>query len=353
MAACAGCSADLTGGELYCPYCGTAVKGAAAAAPEATGDLRAKSGDGGELGFGRDVRTFSCNTCGATVSWDPAKLASTCTYCGSHAVIEAPEGDESRPARVVPFALDSSAAEQRFRSWLGKGWFRPRDLQTSSLVGEMRGVYLPFWAFDADAESDWTASAGYNYQEPETYTATENGRPVTRTRTVTKTRWQPARGAHRERYDDWMIAATKGVDAPLLAKVFPYRTNEARPYDAAYLAGFGAERPAMRAGDVRQNAANALYQKEIEACGKMVPGDTHRDLAVSTRFSNWAYDLVLLPLWISSYRYKDQPYRFLINGQTGEVQGHAPISKARVALAVAIALGAAASVAIVLGVLKG
>ena len=50
------------------------------------------------------------------------------------------------------------------------------------------------------------------------------------------------------------------------------------------------------------------------------------------------YKHVLFPVWIASYRYKDKIYHFLVNGQTGEVQGEAPISWIKVALVVIFVL---------------
>lgn len=359
MAECAACTAPLPEGAQFCQYCGAAAPSSDPPyAVPVEGDLAAKLPAGGGApagaGFGREVRTMSCESCGATVSWDPAQMSATCAYCGSNAVVEQPASDEHRPSRVVAFSLDRNGAMKRFNDWLGKGWFRPRDLQTRSLIKEMRGVYLPFWAFDADADSTWTASAGYHYTVQEPYTTRDaQGRTVSGTRSVTKTRWEPAAGSHRDRYDDWMIPATKGLALNLLNKIFPFRTEEAKAYDPLYLAGFGAERPAVRADEVRQNAANALYEKERAACAAMVPGDVQRDLNVNTHFSNWAYDLVLLPLWVSSYRYQDRVFRFLINGQTGEVQGEAPISKLRVAIAIVAAILGLGVAATIFGVMQG
>ena len=46
----------------------------------------------------------------------------------------------------------------------------------------------------------------------------------------------------------------------------------------------------------------------------------------------------LLPVWIASYRYNNKVYNFMVNGETGRVQGEAPISWWKVALAVLITL---------------
>ena len=38
---------------------------------------------------------------------------------------------------------------------------------------------------------------------------------------------------------------------------------------------------------------------------------------------------MLLPIWIMVYQYRNQPYRVLVNGQTGEVYGAAPFCYAK------------------------
>ena len=68
-----------------------------------------------------------------------------------------------------------------------------------------------------------------------------------------------------------------------------------------------------------------------------MPGDTQRNLHVINRFSDERFKHVLLPVWISVYRYRDKPYRFLVNGQTGEVTGLAPWSVWKITLALLLA----------------
>jgi hypothetical protein len=43
---------------------------------------------------------------------------------------------------------------------------------------------------------------------------------------------------------------------------------------------------------------------------------------------------LLLPMWIASYRYHEEVYRFLVNARTGEVQGERPWSWAKITLLV-------------------
>jgi hypothetical protein len=46
---------------------------------------------------------------------------------------------------------------------------------------------------------------------------------------------------------------------------------------------------------------------------------------------------MLLPVWIVAYRYRDEVFRFLVNGQTGRSIGKAPLSWQKIAAAIGIA----------------
>jgi hypothetical protein len=54
-----------------------------------------------------------------------------------------------------------------------------------------------------------------------------------------------------------------------------------------------------------------------------VPGNC-RNLRLNVRLEGITSEPVLLPVWIMAYRYRDQLFRVLINGQTGKLSGEAP-----------------------------
>jgi len=68
------------------------------------------------------------------------------------------------------------------------------------------------------------------------------------------------------------------------------------------------------------------------ACSREVPGDTQRNLQVQTVFDAVAYKNALLPIWVAAYDYHGTPYRFLVNGVTGQCTGTAPWSWIKVTL---------------------
>jgi hypothetical protein len=241
---------------------------------------------------------------------------------------------------VLPFEIDQASAVVKFRTWLGRGWFRPNEVKRIARNAEARlqGVYLPFWTFDAQTFSRWQAQAGYHYYVTERYTVTVDGRRQQRTRQVQKTRWEPAAGRHDEFFDDVLVYATRSVPEDILQRIYPYDTAKLVPYRPQYLAGWRAEEYQIGLEEGWKIGEGIIQGRVRNACAAEVPGDTHRNLRVQTRFQDITFKHTLLPVWIASYRYNQKVYNFMVNGETGRVQGQAPISWWKVALAVLITL---------------
>ena len=294
-----------------------------------------------EEGWGTKTRNFKCNSCNATITVEPNAAATTCPFCGSSHVL-AQEGSSRvlKPESVLPFEVDQQTAVSKFRTWLGRGWFRPNEVKRIARNAEARlqGVYLPFWTFDAQTYSRWQAEAGYHYFVTERYTVTANGRRENRTRQVQKTRWEPAAGSHNEFFDDVLVYATRSVAEKILERVYPYDTTKLVAYRPQYLAGWRAEEYQIDLEQGWKMGQEIIHGRLHQACAREVPGDTHRNLRVQTRFQDITFKHTLLPVWIASYRYNQKVYNFLVNGETGRVQGEAPISWWKVALTVLITL---------------
>ncbi len=278
-------------------------------------------------GLGTPVTTISCKDCGATVNVGQGERTTTCAFCGSHQVLQAHTNDQAiRPESLVPFKITKEAANKLFGQWLGGLWFRPNNLTRMAKVQEMGGVYVPYWTFDAHVQSNWNAERGWYYYETETYTSYENGESVTRTRQVQRTRWESAWGSRHDFFDDTLVCAGKGLPAELVETFASFNTRELIPYQPHFLAGWRAEAYAidlMPAWGMGQQKMAAVQEGR---CAGDIGGDTHRSLNVSNSFSGVTFKHVLLPIWIAAYRYNDKVYRFLVNGQTGEVVGKAPYS---------------------------
>jgi hypothetical protein len=302
-------------------------------------------------GYGVTLQTFTCKQCGATVQAPPTDRRDiTCPFCASSYVAEAsaPAENVIKPEALIPFKVDKKQSQSTFQSWLGTGWFRPNDLKNLGRLDRVSGLYLPFFTFDAHAESDWTAMAGYYYYVTENVEVTgSDGKTRWEQRQVQKVRWEPASGDRADDYDDVLVPGVQHERLNLILKVYPYDTQNLTPYSPMYLSGFGILNADMPLKMVYQIAKQNMEADQVERCSGDVPGDTQRDLRVRTSLSDQTFKHLLCPLWIGSFRYKGKVFPFVINGQTGKVYGEKPWSWVKIFFASLFA-GAVLTILIVL-----
>lgn len=336
---CANCRApiefDPGSGALKCAYCGH-VEPIRSEGRIVEYDL-SEARDPRHRTRGISVRHVRCGHCNAQLALAPGVKAARCPFCDSAQVTESTE-ETVVPESLVPLAIPQQRAEEIFTKWVHGLWFRPSDLRKKARLHEMKGVYLPFWTYDAAAYSSWVAESGYYYYETETYTTQENGQTVTKTRQVQKVRWVPSSGSRHDSYDDWLVFASRGLPRRLVEQVYPFRTESLVPYAHEYLAGWMAEEAAFGADEGWTVAREGLDSEQESRCARDVPGDTHRGLQVSTRYSDVAFKHALLPLFVCAYTYQSKTFRFLVNGQTGKASGEAPWSWIKITIAVVFAL---------------
>ncbi len=279
-------------------------------------------------GYGLETITISCQGCGSIVSLDKHLTASACSFCHSSQVLELKDHRQViRPESVLPFSVAEEEIQELFGRWVRSLWLRPNALKRLARVSLVQGVYIPYWVFDAKVHSDWRAMAGYHYYVTETYTDRDSsGRSVMKTRQVQKTRWVPASGSRDDIYDEVLICASHGLSEDLVAQLQTFDTSKLKAYEPAYLMGWRAEEYQINLNDAWRKAVERMEQEQTRRCSGDVPGDTQMALQVHNEFSDERFKHVLLPIWISAYRFRDKTYQFLVNGQTGEVQGKAPWS---------------------------
>ncbi len=327
-------SYDAASGQLKCKFCGAlrAVPAGAGAVVEhdfAAGLAAAPRG----LDAPSTLRAAKCQECGANVVFPDGQTAARCTFCGSPKVLEQSENAQAiRPESLLPFGIDKKRANESFAKWLAGLWFRPSNLKRLAKVQDLAGVYVPFWTYDAHVDSSWTAEAGYYYYVDEEFTAQENGQTVTKTRQVRHTRWESAWGRRADDFDDVLVCASQGLPRELADHFKTFDTQKLVPYSAGFLAGWRAEEYAIDLQGGFSLAQQKMAAAQEQRCAHDVPGDTHRNLSIDNSYSAVTFKHVLLPLWIAAYRYQKKVYRFLVNGQTGEVVGKAPWSILKITL---------------------
>lgn len=348
---CRGCAGKLVfapgTNSLKCPYCGTLNEIAASGEKIEELDFERFLKEFQDQAVVQEVANIRCEACGAQTTFDPGVVSGECPFCGTPQVVKQASLNRTfRPRSVLPFIVDLDTAYGGFRRWLKKLWFAPNKLKDSARQDSFTGLYIPYWTYDANTATDYRGQRGDDYQERQNYTAVENGRTVTRTRTVTKTRWTRKSGHVDCTFNDVLVAASRSLPERHLKNLEPWNLEKLVPFDESYLSGFRTESYQI---DLREGftLAKQVMDMGIEkAVRRDIGGDRQIIEMLRTIYRNITFKHILLPIWISAYRFNNKTYRFLINGCTGEVQGERPWSWVKITLFVLAIIAVIATIAL-------
>ena len=261
-----------------------------------------------------------CRECGGSVVYDVAVTGAACLFCGAVALSAVPAGEPVPvPHAALPLAVAVDAANQQYRQWAQASWFYPRALR--DLRVELTPMYLPAWRFSSKVETHW---AGLR-------------------RAATRSGKEPVGG--EERVDLYhMVPASAGLTQNELSRLLPFDESKEMawnpaaqnlPWEPPALSEQGARIPAHQA--MADHHGQAIARRRSLTVCKVSPVVRDRDVK-----------LFMLPIYIGAFRFRDRPWRFVVNAQSGEVVGKAPIDRIKVALL--ILGGLAVIAAIVLAV---
>lgn len=343
---CEKCGSDLRfapdKGQLECTHCGhlqDLSKPDARAKGKAFQELSLKQGLENDLPDSaiEQVRATSCPSCGAVVEFSGANHAANCPYCATPVVVDTGARRSIKPQALLPFALTETHARDALSKWLGSLWFAPNGLLEYTRKGRaMAGIYAPFWTFDAATSTRYTGARGEHYYETRTVTVNVNGKSQRRTEQVQRTRWYPASGAVSRDFSDVITLASSSLPQRLGNELTPWDLSSAQAYNPDYLAGFQAEGYTISLADGWTDAQSIMARVIEMDIRRDIGGDVQRIDSVQTRYADETFKHVLLPVWTAAYKYRGKSYRFLVNGQTGEVQGERPYSAWKIGFAVLV-----------------
>jgi predicted RNA-binding Zn-ribbon protein involved in translation (DUF1610 family) len=322
--------------HLKCPYCGTENEIESSVEVIEEIDYNSFISSSVMQAEKQQIAVVKCTSCGAESSLKPNVTSDDCPFCGTALVVSSGSlCTVLKPKSLLPFKVDQKSGFKLFKDWLNAIWFAPNDLKRFAQNHEkLNGMYIPYWTFDCDTYSKYTGERGDNYTTSETYTTVENGKQVTRTRQVVKVRWRSASGSVRNKFDDVLVIASHSLPNNYTRELEPWDTKNLVPFNEKYLSGFRTEsyQVDVRAGF--EEAKQIMDSTIRTTICRDIGGDHQRIHSVNTTYNHITFKHVLLPIWLSAYRYKDKVYRFMVNGRTGEVQGERPYSWIKIALAI-------------------
>lgn len=274
--------------------------------------------------------SYTCESCGAEIVADQNMAASSCPFCGNPVIIPKKLSGMLRPDLVIPFQLDAKEAKARLRSHLKGKILLPPLFRSENRLQEIRGLYVPFWLYDGDAQAEircratrvrcWN-SGDYSYTETRYYLVSRGGKI----------------GFERVPAD-----ASKKMDDALMQSIEPFDYSAAVDFQTAYLSGYLADKYDMSSADCAPYANERMRQSTVKSFMSTISGyatclPEHTDI----RLEQGRITYALLPVWILSTKYRGKFYTFAMNGQTGKFVGNLPVDKGRAAVAAVISFAAA------------
>ncbi len=281
-------------------------------------------------------QVLHCNQCAAEFTIPPTEESARCPFCGSNVVVPTQPETRIPPNGVLPFQIDAKAARSKYQQWVTSRFWAPNDLKKLAMAHHgLGGIYIPYWTYDSQTTTHYTGQRGEHYYETETYTDSDGN---TQTREVQKTAWYPASGVVDVPFDDILVLGSTKLPTMYAQAMSSWNLAETKGYDPAFLSGFQAMRYDLDLATC-WGTAQEMMQPEIDSAIRSdIGGDEQIINSKSTDYFDVTFKQLLLPIWSGAYRYRNRSWRFLVNGQTGEVRGEAPVSFWKVFFAVLLGL---------------
>ena len=310
--------------KMKCPFCDTEFEMEALETYESelnsdqADDMHWETAAGGEWqeGEAEGLRSFVCKSCGGEIVGDENTAATSCPFCGNPVVMTGQFSGTLKPDYIIPFKLDKKAAKEALQKHYGGKRLLPKIFKDQNRIDEIKGVYVPFWLFDADAEANinykatrvrtWSDS-NYNYTETSFFAVSRGG--------VVGFERVPVDGSSKMPND-------------LMESIEPFRFSDAVDFKTAYLAGYLADKYDVDAEQSINRANERIKRSTEEAFASTVQGYTSVVPETSSvRLHGGKAKYALYPVWLLNTTWNGEKYTFAMNGQTGKLVGDLPVDK--------------------------
>lgn len=285
---------------------------------EPADDMQWESTAGNEWESGETdgLRTYVCKSCGGEIVGDETTGATSCPFCGNPVVMMGQFSGALKPDYVIPFKLDKKAAKEALKKHYQGKRLLPKVFKDANHIDEIKGIYVPFWLFDADANADirykatrtshWSDS-DYNYTKTDYYSIWRSG----------------SLG-----FSGVPVDGSSKIENDLMESIEPFDFSQAVDFQTAYLAGYladkydvDAEQSIVRANERIKTSTEQAFQSTVQGYVTVIPEYS------GVRLFNTNAKYALYPVWILNTSWNGKKYTFAMNGQTGKLVGDLPLDK--------------------------
>ena len=319
---------DSAAGKMKCPYCDTEFELETLKSydeslkNDKSDDMNWISDDEKDRfdGDGDGMCVYVCQSCGGEIIAEETTAAASCPFCGNPTIFKSQLSGELKPDYIIPFKLDKKAAKEALKKHLTGKKLLPKLFKSENHIDEIKGVYVPFWLFDTDADAEaryhatrtrFWSDKDYDYTETSHYSVLRSGSMS---------------------FDHIPVDGSKKMPDDLMESLEPFDFSEAVDFSMAYLSGYLADKYDVssdecneRANERVKRSSDLVLQSTVQGYDSVVPEN------VSVQFSAGRKHYALYPVWILNTTWNGNKYTFAMNGQTGKLIGDLPVDPKRVA----------------------
>lgn len=317
---------DSTLQKMKCPYCDAefemealqAYQNDLNATPQENMTWDTSAGSEWTEGETEGLRVYTCNTCGGEIVADETTGASECPFCGNPVIMTGQFAGALKPDLVIPFKVDKKAAIAALQNHYKGKLLLPKVFKDENHIKEVKGLYVPVWLFDTDAD------AYVNYKATRTRTWSDSQYRYTETSHFAVTR------AGGIGFENVPVDGSSKMDDTLMESIEPFNIVDAVDFQTAYLSGFLADKYDVDAEASIARANERIKSSTEDAFASTVQGYTSVVPVSSTiNLLNGRARYALYPVWILNTQWNGQKFTFGINGQTGKIAGDLPMDKGK------------------------
>ncbi len=281
-------------------------------------DMNWEKPTGGEWHAGEteNLSVYICNSCGGEIVCDNTTAATHCPFCNNPVVMLGQFQDELRPDYVIPFKLSKDDAKDALNRHLKGKILLPKVFKDQNHINEIKGIYVPFWLFDAKADAHirykatkvrtWSDSR-YDYTDTSFYSIIRGGNIA---------------------FQNVPVDGSSKIEDALMESIEPFYFDDAVDFQTAYLSGFFADKYDIAANQRIARANERISQSTVDEFKSTVKGySTVTPESSSIQLSNNKAKYALYPVWLLTTTWNDKKYTFAMNGQTGKFVGDLPMDK--------------------------
>ena len=322
---CPGCGAkvefDSRSQKMKCPYCDTTMDVEAlknfdddlGQAPE--DDLQwQEASRQWQPGETDGMVVYTCQSCGGEIVGDENTAAACCPYCDSPVIVTGKLCGDLKPDYVIPFKLDKKAAVDALNRHLKGKRLLPKVFKNQNHIEEVKGIYVPFWLFDADAH----ANMRYNATRTRMWSDSKYD--------YTETSHYDVRRSGRIGFSHISVDGSSKMADDLMESIEPFDFSQAVDFQTAYLSGYladkydvGSQESIGRANERVRKSTEEAFAQTVRGYSTVVPRRS------DIRLQNGRTVYALYPVWILNTTWKNEKYIFAMNGQTGKFVGNLPM----------------------------